>query len=292
MANTPMYDPLTSEARSSWLAGLTEACNKISNTLNLQTAKVTGYQLNELFISEDDRCRIYQADLGYKLWMNDPEPVIMNNGLVITPERDNFTIDYLGGSIIFEHGFQPDPGDIITASFTYVVGTSNTISELNKAIKDAQSSALAFRGYYNTYDDMVADIDDPVLGNFTIVGGTDNSVYIWNVTSKNWENTFKETDLSDYYTKSEVDDALDEKEDAIEAYGSTSTADDYYYGGRKEWISVSEKVLGTTLAGLVTSVISPVVAGDDILAAIGKLQAQIGDIGTITDTEIESMWND
>lgn len=292
MANTPMYDPMTSEARSSWLAGLTEACAKLSNALDLKTAKAVSLPLNELYISEDDRYRIYQAELGYKLWMSDPAPVIMQNGQVITPEANNFTIDYLGGSIAFEQGYTLDENDTITANVTYITGSSSSLDELNAAIEKAQQSSMAFRGYYQTYENLVADIADPALGNFAIVGGVDNSIYIWNATTKQWENTFKETDLSDYYTSEEVDEELEKKEDKIESFGSTSAADDYYYGGRKDWVSISEKVLGTTLSGLITSVLSEVSDEDDILTAIGKLQAQIGSIGAISDTEVESIWNE
>lgn len=37
MASSTMYDPQTSEARSPWLAGLTEICNKLSGVLNMAT---------------------------------------------------------------------------------------------------------------------------------------------------------------------------------------------------------------------------------------------------------------
>lgn len=215
MANTPMYDPKTSEARSSWLAGLTEACAKLSNSLNMKTISTVDLPLNELFISDDDRYRIYQAELGQKLWLSEPAPVIKQNGLVITPENDYFTIDYLGGSIAFEQGHTLDENDTVTANVTYITGASSEIESLNAAIQSAQQSAMSFRGYYQTYDNLVADISDPQTGNFAIVGGTDNSVYIWNSTDNEWKNTFKETDLSDYYTKEEVDTEIDKKIDNI-----------------------------------------------------------------------------
>lgn len=280
MPRTVMYDPLTSEARSSWLAGLTEACSKLSEVLDLKTDKAVELQMNELYISETDRYRIYQTGLGTKLWLETPAPVIMKNGVVITPESDNFSIDYLGGSIAFEIGSTLTEDDVITASFTYIVGASETIEGINESIQEIQSIASSLKGYYSSYDNLIASVPSGKSGDYAIVGGTENNIYVWNQTDKKWNPVFKPTDLSKYYTAERVDNELGKKQDLIAPYddGDDPSDDNYYYGGRKQWVSIFQKVLGTSLAGLVTTVISPVTTDDTVLQAIGKLQAQISNM--------------
>lgn len=134
MANTVMQDPLTSEARSAWLAGITEGLNKITNVLNMKTGTLSNYEMSELFISENDRYRIYNLPLGNKVWVSDPAPVFKKNGVVITPAQDNFTIDYLGGSIAFEPFARLTASDVVTVDATYIIADSDTINEINNKI--------------------------------------------------------------------------------------------------------------------------------------------------------------
>lgn len=206
MARTPMFDPLTSEARSPWLAGLTDACYKFSSVLDMDTDEIYDYPLTPV----DDRRRIYQATLGNKLWMDNPEPVVRRNGIVITPEVDNFTINYLGGSVEFEQGSAPGENDFISVDATYIIDRSNTIENILSRLDSIATSASNFKGYFQTYEIMESTLGNGALGNYAIVGGEDNSVYIWNNTEKKWKNTFKETDLSNYYNKPEIDALFDQ----------------------------------------------------------------------------------
>lgn len=134
MANTVMQDPLTSEARSAWLAGITEGLSKISNVLNMKTGNIYNYEMTELFISDDDRYRIYNLPLGNKVWVSDPAPVFKKNGVVITPVEDNFTIDYLGGSIAFEPFARLTADDVVTVDATYIIADSDTINTINSKL--------------------------------------------------------------------------------------------------------------------------------------------------------------
>lgn len=134
MAKTVMQDPMTSEARSAWLAGVTEGLSKISNVLNMNTGNLYNYEMSELFISETDRYRIYNLPLGNKVWVSDPEPVFKKNGVVITPVQDNFTIDYLGGSIVFEPFARLTADDVVTVDATYIIADSDTINIINSKL--------------------------------------------------------------------------------------------------------------------------------------------------------------
>lgn len=270
-----MFDPLSSEARSPWLAGLTEACYKISTILDLDTAEITDFPL----IPVDNRRLIYQAPLGNKLWMDFPAPVIRKNGIVITPEKDNFTINFLGGSVEFEQGFAPTESDTITANATYIVDNSNTINDILEQISGISDSATKFKGYFSTFSALQSTLPTGVGGDWAIVGGTENVIYIWNSTLDQWKPSSSEVDLSDYYQKEEVNNLLDEKEDFIYPHGETSTDDGYYYGGQKSWVKLSDMVQNVPLTGLDTTDDSKVDTEDTVQEAIGKLQAQIDNAG-------------
>lgn len=273
MARTPMYDPLTSEARSPWLAGLTEACYKLSSILDLETDELFDYPLSPV----DDKRRIYQASLGNKLWLDNPEPVVKKNGIVITPTTDNFTINYLGGSVEFDVGPLLTENDFITVDATYIVDSSTTISNILKSIEDIAKSSSNFKGYFQTYEVMISSLGAGSIGNYAIVGGEDNSIYIWNTTTKKWENTFKTTDLSDYYKKLEIDGLLGQKENKISnAVPVTGySTKDYYFGGDKSWVNIFDKVKSVTLSGLNTETTGKIEDTDSVISAFGKLQAQI-----------------
>lgn len=274
MSTTPVYDPMTSDARSSWLAGLTEACNKISGTLNMKTSTFENLTLPELYISEDDRFRIYQAPLGNKLWIANPAPVIKKNGVVITPANDHFSIDYLGGSIAFEDEYVLTASDVVTASATYIVDGSGQIDTLIEQIEAISTEAGRNKGAYDSLTSLQAAYPTATAGDFAIVTDED-TIYIWDVETTSWVNIHKDVDLSAYYTSAQTDNLLSGKEDSISAHGTTAASDNYYYGGRKTWVDLLSKIRSFALTGLVTSDDSVVTAADTLLVAVGKLQAQI-----------------
>jgi hypothetical protein len=119
LAKTNFQDPGSSEIRSTHISGVMEAINKIEESLNMDTVAETDVVLPELFISEDDRYRIFQAPEGKRNWLNSPAPVIKKNGVVIST---GFGIDYGGGAIVFNPPLTAS--DTVTASFTRTKNTS------------------------------------------------------------------------------------------------------------------------------------------------------------------------
>lgn len=251
MARIPIYDPLTSEARSPLIAGLTEAVNKLSAVLDLDVAEAVDLPLTPIYVTETDKFRIYQAPNGNRLWLEDPAPVVRRNGIQIMPEDfdTTFTIDYVGGSIAFENNLQMNESDIITVDVTYIVDASSTINYILEGIKRADR----FVGYFNDFTSLAASYPTASIGNYAIVGGDDNSVYIWNITTKKWENTFKD----------------------IKAHGDKDEDDFFYFGGRKTWQDLRDKVNNTPVSGIGSEDPEEVLDGDTVSVAVGKLQAQV-----------------
>lgn len=210
MAKIPMYDPLSKEARSSWLAGLTEAANKLSGLLEMKTETLNNLPLPELFISEDDRYRIFQAPLGNKLWLTSPAPVIKKNGIVITPDNEYFTVDCLGGSVAFDENHRLTAGDSLTVDAVHIVEGSGKLEDLTNDIDATAAIAEHYRGYFATYAELAAITG--VNGDFAIVGD-EHIFYVWGATG--WISTFTATDLSNYYTKQEVNTELESKQDTL-----------------------------------------------------------------------------
>lgn len=288
MARSLMYDPGTSEARSAWLAGLTEICNKLSGVLDMQTDTFVDLTLPELYISEDDRYRIYQAPLGNKMWLQQPPPVIKKNGITIDPSLDGFEIDYLGGSIAFNDEYVCTESDIITASATYIIDKSRTLDLFTQKINELALKTGSFQGSFETLEDLKTAVEFGEAGYYAIVQ-SENTIYVWNELEGDWVDVYKETDLSNYLDKHDIDDLLAHKEDSIRSVEDKNSYS-YYFSGNKSWVQIYDVILGTVLAGLVTTDYSQIAETDTLLAAIGKLQAQINAnlhaiIGTSAPTE-------
>lgn len=273
MSRSQMYNPGTSEARSPWLAGLTEICNKLSGVLNMEVESFEDLTLPELFISEEDRFRIYEAPLGNKLWLQAPAPIIKKNGIVIEPEFDGFEIDYLGGSIVFNDEYICEENDIITASATYIVDKSRVLDTVLQKVSDLTLKTGSFQGSFDTIEDLKSEVEIGTAGYYAIVQ-SESTIYVWNEEQGDWVDVYKATDLSNYLTTQQINSLLLQKENSIVGVESTDT-DSFYYGGSKTWVRIYDKILGTVLAGLVTTDNSQIGATDTLLQALGKLQAQI-----------------
>lgn len=116
MAKTNWQDPQSTEIISPHISGLQEAAGKIEESIGLPTISETGMVLSEVFISNDDRYRIFQAPQGKRNWVVSPAPIIKKNGTII---NSDFTIDFGGGAVIFTNPITG--GDILTADATYTV---------------------------------------------------------------------------------------------------------------------------------------------------------------------------
>ena len=275
MATIPQFDPLTTEATSPFLAGLSEGLSRIASVLNLTTTTITDSAMSEVYIGESDRYRIYQVAAGNRLWLSDPAPVVKKNGSVITPSGASFTIDYIGGSIKFESIARLTSGDTVTVSATRIASASTEIEDIKTDVTAVEAITAHFMGYYATLSDLQTAHVTGVDGDFAIIGGTVDSVYMWDSTGSAWKDIYKTVDLSTYYTKSEADALLAAKEASITAHGATTASDLYYYGGRKTWQELTAKVRATVLTGIDVATSTVISASDTVLGALGKLQAQI-----------------
>lgn len=116
MAKTNWQDPSSGEILSTHISGLQEAVGKIEKSIGIETVSETSIPLSEVFISNDDRCRIYQAPDNKRNWVISPAPIIKKNGTVISSD---FVIDYGGGAVIFTTPILES--DVITADATYTI---------------------------------------------------------------------------------------------------------------------------------------------------------------------------
>lgn len=276
MAQIVATDPGSSEARSPLIAGLSEGLTKISSILNMQTGNLEDYELTNVYITDKDKNRIYQAQSGYRLWLSDPAPIFKKNGEVITQTNDDFEIDYVGGSIAFSKTSPLQDTDTVTVSCSYINSNSKTIYDITVALEGVTQHAAMYKGSYANVAALATAYPTASDGDYAIVLDAKPAVYVW--ASTEWKNTQSIEDLSNFYTKGEVDTKLDGKEPTISVKGTTAADDDYYWGGRKTWQDFKAKVRATALTGLSTATNAVISATDTVLAALGKLQAQVSDV--------------
>ena len=278
MAKMPFYDPRDSEVLSPLMAGFSEGLGVLSEILNLNTKTIKGVALEKLtWINSEGHTvlgMLYQAPQGNKLWLTTPYPVIRKNGTIITESADHFTIDPIGGGLFFEEQYALLEDDEVTVDATVVTPSSQALYSILQDISDLKTKAAHDKGYYANPSALEEAVPTGADGDYAIVGTTD-TIWLWDTDTQSWVDSHKATDLSNYYTKGETDNLLSQKEPNISAKGSDTASDNFYYGGRKQWIDLLYKVRNTALSGLDTSTAQTIVATDTILAAMGKLQAQI-----------------
>lgn len=278
MAKMPFYDPRDSEVLSPLMAGFSEGLGVLSEILNLNTKTIKGVALEKLtWINSEGHTvlgMLYQAPQGNKLWLTTPYPVIRKNGTIITESADHFTIDPIGGGLFFEEQYALLEDDEVTVDATVVTPSSQALYSILQDISDLKTKAAHDKGYYANPSALEEAVPTGVDGDYAIVGTTD-TIWLWDTDTQSWVDSHKATDLSNYYTKGETDNLLSQKEPNISAKGSDTASDNFYYGGRKQWIDLLYKVRNTALSGLDTSTAQTIVATDTMLAALGKLQAQI-----------------
>ncbi len=279
MASILTYDPGSSEAQSPLIAGLTEGLNKLSTILDMNTSTIENSILSSVQITETDKNRIYQANMGNRLWLSNPAPVFKKNGNVIKPETDGFSIDYVGGSISFQGNNRLQDSDVVTVSCTYIIPSSKVIESIQSSITVISGLTSKNKGTFNTESDLNSNVPSASNGDFAIVLSVP-SVFLW--ANNAWMDSSHIDKFGDYYTKSEIDTIVSAKEPAISTQGENVSADDYYYGGRKTWQNVNAKVRETTLTGLSTTSSDDITSSDTVLSGLGKLQSQNSDIKTKT----------
>lgn len=295
MAKMPMFDPRDSEVLSPLMAGFSEGLGVLSSILDLNTKQIKGVTLEKLpWINSEGHTVIgvlYQAPANNKLWLTTPYPVIRKNGAVITESADHFSIDPIGGGLFFEEQYALLDSDVVTVDATVVTAESATIYNILQDISDLKTKAAHDKGYFANPVALQEAVPTGVDGDYAIVGTTD-TIWMWDSDTQAWVDSHKATDLSNYYTKGETDNLLSQKEPNIVAKGSDTASDNFYYGGRKQWIDLLYKVRNTALTGLDTSTAQAITATDTILAAMGKLQAQITQSSTDVSDDITAIESD
>lgn len=292
MAKMPFYDPRDSEVLSPLMAGFSEGLGVLSEILNLNTKTIKGVALEKLtWIDSEGHTvlgMLYQAPQGNKLWLTTPYPVIRKNGTIITESADHFTIDPIGGGLFFEEQYALLEDDEVTVDATVVTPSSQALYSILQDISDLKTKAAHDKGYYANPSALEEAVPTGADGDYAIVGTTD-TIWLWDTDTQSWVDSHKATDLSNYYTKGETDNLLSQKEPNISAKGSDTASDNFYYGGRKQWIDLLYKVRNTVLSGLDTSTAQTIAATDTMLAALGKLQAQINQHKTDVQGQFSSV---
>ena len=295
MAKMPTFDPRDSEVLSPLMAGFSEGLGVLSSILDLNTKQIKGVTLEKLpWINSEGHTVIgvlYQAPANNKLWLTTPYPVIRKNGAIITESADHFSIDPIGGGLFFEEQYALLEEDVVTVDATIVTAESATIYNILQDISDLKTKAAHDKGYFANPAALQEAVPTGVDGDYAIVGTTD-TIWMWDSDTQAWVDSHKATDLSNYYTKGETDNLLSQKEPNITVKGSDTASDNFYYGGRKQWIDLLYKVRNTALSGLDTSTAQTISATDTILAAMGKLQAQIAQNSTDVSEDITAIESD
>lgn len=295
MAKMPMFDPRDSEVLSPLMAGFSEGLGVLSSILDLNTKQIKGVTLEKLpWINSEGHTVIgvlYQAPANNKLWLTTPYPVIRKNGVIITESADHFSIDPIGGGLFFEEQYALLEEDVITVDATVVTAESATIYNILQDISDLKTKAAHDKGYFANPAALQEAVPTGVDGDYAIIGTTD-TIWMWDSDTQAWVDSHKATDLSNYYTKGETDNLLSQKEPNISAKGSGIASDNFYYGGRKQWIDLLYKVRNTALSGLNTDNSQAITATDTVLAAFGKLQAQITQSSADVSEDITAIESD
>lgn len=132
MAEILTQNPGSSEVQSPIIAGFSEALNKISQIMDMDTEELTNVQLFPIEIdgTDSNTNRIYEAPNGKRLWLENPIPIIKKNNTVIS----NYTIDYIGGSITFDSTDKPTNSDVITVTCKHIINKSNEFDIIKSAL--------------------------------------------------------------------------------------------------------------------------------------------------------------
>lgn len=270
MAEIVLQNPGSTEVQSPLIAGITEGLWYLSKVLNLSTANLEDEPLKAVAIDSQDqnKNRIYETNFRKKLWLTFPTPVIKKNGIIVQQTLTPYTIDYIGGSVTFEKNMQDR--DAITVSCQHITGNSTTIDTITNMLNEVSLKSDRYKGYFDTVGTLETQHQTGESGDFAFVEKPTFAIFAWDATQKKWRNTQSIEDLSKFYTKSEVDDKLIAKENAI---SSTGKAKDYF-SGNKTFRDLEGAVRETNLAGFSKGSNAPVTGSDTVLSAIEKLQTQ------------------
>ena len=168
MSYVNWQDPGTREIRSTDISGLQEIVSKLERSVGMETVSETDIPLTEVYISENDRWRIFQAPEGKRNWVSEPAPVIKRDGV---PIDIGFVIDYGAGAIIL--ATNDTKKHTYTADATYIKSLQTSLNEeLATHLADYDTFKQDIKGYIGyTENDIVGVEADFVNNKFTRLAG-------------------------------------------------------------------------------------------------------------------------
>ncbi len=274
MAKFTTYNPAVEEALSAPIASMSNAISLMSDALNLGTTTLTDETMSEIYISDTDRYRIFAVDLNKRGWLETPAPVIKMNGTVITPTTNGFEINYLGGCINFlSESSRPTSSDVITASFTYVNGTSATIGDINTSITTLNTKTANYRGSFDSLTALESGVTNPLQYDYAYVFGAVSDIYFYDYTNSDWVSV-TENDVAGLQTQI---NALDSgKENVI---GTKNTAFNKNFGTGNEEVMRGDYAYSKSATDTAIATKEPIIS--DKGTAFNK------DFGTEADTVMQ-----
>lgn len=100
---------------------------------------VTNVTLVEFHLSESHKNKMYLS--GRVFWVNDPEPKVYKNGVLIT---DGFSIDFNSGNVIFIRPLEDE--DVVTADFTHMLQLPSDSTVTDHSITDDNPVPIRLTG--------------------------------------------------------------------------------------------------------------------------------------------------
>lgn len=205
MAIIELQDPLSTEIQSTTVSGAVDALNVISKGLDLGSElleKVQMYPVEGL--ESSDPRRIYQVENGNRLWLSSPnQPVIYVNDSKISQSENEFSIDYIGGSITFGGDYRPGAEDVVTVSCAHISSQSKVYG--GSEIKITFTPGFLGRQFTVTggEDESYSGIVDSTYESTVRVKSV-NTTYTVSANSIAGKNFTAEVEIGPYYGQYEV----------------------------------------------------------------------------------------
>ena len=123
--------------------------------------------------------------------------------------------------------------NVLTAQVAQTLGYRDAAA--NSATAAAASAALAqqisqqSKGWYATAAALRAAHPTGQNGDWAIVGGTIDTIWVWDSDTADWKNTHQQTDMTNYYTKSQADAAFLGKTEMAADSAKLNGHDDNYF---------------------------------------------------------------
>lgn len=147
--------------------------------------------------------------------------------------------------------------NVLTAQVAQTLGYRDAAA--NSATAAAASAALAQqisqqgKGWYATAAALRAAHPTGQNGDWAIVGGTIDTIWVWDSDTADWKNTHQQTDMTNYYTKSQADAAFLGKTATAADSAKLNGHDDNYFAvkGAQDKVSFASNGFPTVMgAGL------------------------------------------